>query len=154
MILYRFAHRKYAGDLSGQGAYLFGGRWNPPGTPALYASSSISLALLEVLVNAHTLSQLQQLQLVELRIDKIQPMVIGTDRLPANWRQDIEYTQLIGKEIFTAKQELFCKCPSAVIQQEWNFVLNPLHPAATSIRLNTVTDFYFDPRLFKTALTT
>jgi RES domain-containing protein len=154
MILYRFATRKYAKDLSGLGARMYGGRWNPPGVPALYASSSISLALLEVLVNAHTLSQLQQLQLVQLEIEKTNPLVIGTEKLPANWHLDVEHTQMIGKEIFTAKQSFCCKCPSAVIRQEWNYILDPMHPDAGKMKLKEVTDFYFDPRLFKTARTT
>jgi hypothetical protein len=50
MICYRVVRRKYA-DLSGEGARLYGGRFNPPGIPAVYSSQSIALALLEVLVH-------------------------------------------------------------------------------------------------------
>ena len=153
MILYRFAHKNFAADLSGQGAFLFGGRWNPPGIHALYASSSVSLALLEVLVNAHTLSQLKQLQLVELSVGKPAPVVIGPERLPQNWQQDIDFTQMLGKELLGSKEVLLCKCPSAVIQQEWNYVINPRHMDSGAIRLRSVKDFYFDPRLFKSSLT-
>lgn len=50
MICYRVVRRKYAG-LAGEGARLYGGRFNPPGIPAIYSSQNIALALLEVLVH-------------------------------------------------------------------------------------------------------
>ena len=50
MICYRVARRQYA-DLTGEGARLYGGRFNPPGIPAVYASQSIALAVLEILVH-------------------------------------------------------------------------------------------------------
>ena len=50
MISFRVVRRKYA-DLKGYGARLYGGRFNPPGIPAVYSSQSIALALLEVLVH-------------------------------------------------------------------------------------------------------
>ncbi|MDN5850725.1 MAG: RES domain-containing protein, partial [Nitrococcus sp.] len=40
-----------ASVLSGEGAQLHGGRWNPIGTPAVYAAGSLSLAALELLVH-------------------------------------------------------------------------------------------------------
>ena len=43
--------RHLATALSGEGARLNGGRWNSPGLPAVYTSSSLSLATLEVLVH-------------------------------------------------------------------------------------------------------
>ncbi|MHB8148190.1 MAG: RES domain-containing protein, partial [Vulcanimicrobiaceae bacterium] len=42
-----FARKHEATALSGEGARLYGGRWNTPGVAALYASSSLALALLE-----------------------------------------------------------------------------------------------------------
>lgn len=50
MTVYRLARRRHA-DLRGEGARLYGGRYNPPGIPAVYAAESIFLAALEVLVN-------------------------------------------------------------------------------------------------------
>ncbi|MBI5171468.1 MAG: RES domain-containing protein [Candidatus Melainabacteria bacterium] len=37
--------------MDGEGARLFGGRWNSPGLPAIYTSSHLSLAALELLVH-------------------------------------------------------------------------------------------------------
>ena len=41
--------RPYA-DLLGEGATIYGGRFNPPGVPAVYTSQHIALAVLEILV--------------------------------------------------------------------------------------------------------
>ena len=49
---YRIFKSKHAARwFDGEGAFLFGGRWNSPGTRLLYASSALSLAALEMLVN-------------------------------------------------------------------------------------------------------
>ena len=46
MKAYRIALTPFC-DASGEGAKLYGGRWNLPGIPAIYASSSLSACLLE-----------------------------------------------------------------------------------------------------------
>ncbi|MCB9268953.1 MAG: RES domain-containing protein [Lewinellaceae bacterium] len=51
MIVYRIGKRKYAGDMSGRGAQMAGGRWNRKGIPAIYTSESRALSLLEVAVH-------------------------------------------------------------------------------------------------------
>lgn len=51
MILYRLASRRYAAANNGEGARLYGGRWNHPGTAAIYTSGTRSLAALEIIVH-------------------------------------------------------------------------------------------------------
>lgn len=150
MIVYRFAHRKYARDLSGEGARLFGGRWNPVGQPAIYASEHISLGLLEVLVNAGSLEQLQQLRLMEIEIpDQAPTEVLTLKQLRKDWVNDLAYSQWLGAEILKTASALVLKCPSAVVHQEHNFVLNPLHKDFKKLKLRESTAFRFDERLFK-----
>lgn len=150
MMLYRFTHRKYAQDLSGNGAKQFGGRWNLPGTPVIYTSGQRSLALLEILVNAGKLEDLQSLHLMEIHIpDQTGIQEILLPKLKKDWHQDPAYTQWLGTELLRSAQSLICSCPSSVIPQEKNYLINPVHPDYKKIRLLRTADFYFDPRLFK-----
>ncbi len=150
MIVYRFAHRKFANELSGTGARLKGGRWNPPGLPVIYTSESISLALLEVLANALTLEELQMIRLMEIEIPTTaEYQDVKLQSLKNNWYHDADYTQWMGQEILKTKKSLLFRCPSAIIHKEHNYLINPLHPDFKKIKLNNSADFYFDERLFK-----
>jgi RES domain-containing protein len=152
MIVYRLAHQKYAADISGTGAKLTGGRWNTPGTAILYASEHISLALLEVLANTHTLDQLQQINLVEISLPVKPPSAeVKLSQLKTNWWEDFDYTQWIGDEMMKASEALIIKCPSAIVNSEHNYLINPAHPYFKKIKATIKTDFRFDERLFKTA---
>jgi len=150
MIVYRFAHRKFASELSGTGARLNGGRWNPPGIPVIYTSESISLALLEVLANAGSLQELKLLHLMEIDIPNItDKQEIKLPNLKKNWFYDFDYTQWMGQEVLQTNKTVLLQCPSAIVHQEHNYLINPLHPDFKKINLYTSTDFYFDERLFK-----
>ena len=150
MIVHRFAHRKFAHELSGTGARLKGGRWNPAGMPVLYTSETISLALLEILANAATLEELQMIQLMEIDIpNNPDQLEIKLQSLKKGWHYDFDYTQWMGQEILKPNKTLLLRCPSAIVSREHNYLVNPLHPDFKKIKLNTVTDFYFDERLFK-----
>ena len=151
MIVYRIAHKKYADDLSGTGARLRGGRWNQKGLTLLYTSEHISLALLETLVNAFSLEDLHLLRLVQIEIPgrTAHSHIIENKNLKKNWQQDFDYTQWMGQEIIRNKEVLYVRCPSAVVPQEHNYLINPLHADFERIKLTEVSDFEFDHRLFK-----
>ncbi len=51
MIVFRLAAEKFKDDLTGKGAEIYGGRWNPVGCALLYTSQSRALANLEIMVN-------------------------------------------------------------------------------------------------------
>ncbi|GAB3660828.1 hypothetical protein GCM10028791_34940 [Echinicola sediminis] len=51
MIVYRITASKHAGDISGAGAAMHGGRWNKKGTPVLYTGANKEIALLETIVH-------------------------------------------------------------------------------------------------------
>ncbi len=151
MIVYRFAHTRFAKDMSGEGARLKGGRWNHRGIAALYTSEHISLGLLEVLANAATLEELQQVRLMEIELpDNAAAETLSPKDLKKGWHFDFEYTQWLGSEILRTKNALVLKCPSAVVHKEHNFIINPLHKDFKKVRLAESTAFYFDERLFKT----
>lgn len=149
MIVYRFSHPRYADDISGAGAKLKGGRWNLPGTALLYTSATISLCLLETLANAATLEQLQIIQLMEIELPDVDIHEVTSARLKKEWWNDFEYTQWMGTEIIRTNTPLIVKCPSAIIEQENNYLINPEHKQFNKIKLKTRKNFRFDERLFK-----
>lgn len=150
MTVYRFCSHKYRDDLSGNGARLYGGRWNNKGFAALYTSSNISLSLLEILVNALDISALQSLSLMRIEIpEQLEQSVYKIEKLKNGWHLDFDYTKWIGSEFLQKREHLYLQCPSAVVFEEQNFMLNPLHKDFNKIKLLPSNDFVFDKRLFK-----
>jgi RES domain-containing protein len=148
---YRIASSRHP-PLDGEGARLAGGRWNPPGTPVIYASASSSLAVLELLV--HTDSDLlpEDLVIVELQIpDAARVEIVDPATLPSNWRAypPPESLQAIGARWIRAGRALVLSVPSAVNPIELNDLVNPAHPDAGRVTIVSARPFVFDPRLFK-----
>ncbi len=151
MELYRIAQEKYAEDLSGNGARLFGGRWNSEGQFALYTSFTRSLALLETL--AHTPAKLLQVKtylLITLLIpDAAGIQTIETKKLPHGW-DDVEinsFTQKTGDQFLMAKKNLVLAVPSVLIPEELNYVLNPLHTDFKKVKILNKRRIHFDKRV-------
>jgi RES domain-containing protein len=150
MIVYRFSHQDYVTDISGTGARLKGGRWNLQGTPVVYTSEHISLAVLEIIANAVSLSQLASVQLAEIVIpDDVKPKEIRLTELKSKWWDDIDYSQWLGTEILHSNESLLIRCPSSIIHTEHNYLVNPNHKDFKKVKVRRVNNFYFDPRLFK-----
>ncbi|MCO5945303.1 RES family NAD+ phosphorylase [Mucilaginibacter flavidus] len=149
MILYRIARCTYANDLSGTGARLFGGRWNSIGKPATYLASSCSLAMLEVLVHLQPLMVPNDFCLVEVEVPDKHILTITTDILPKDWK-DVSPPQILARigDDFLKKQEYFMlKVPSAIVPEEYNYLLNPMHPDMKKVKVINTESFDFDSRL-------
>ena len=150
MEVYRIAQEKYATDLSGNGARLYGGRWNSEGVFALYTSSSRSLALLETL--AHTSAALLEVKtylLVTLSIPaSLKPEIIALDKLPKGWdsRDQLTGTQQTGDLFMQKQKSLLLAVPSVLMPEEWNYVLNPLHPDMRKLKITHQRRMRFDQR--------
>lgn len=148
--VYRFASLEYAQDLSGNGAKLFGGRWNSAGIPAVYTSFSISLALIELFIHKRTYEEIKVNQLMEIVIDCDVNQSIDFKKLKKNWQDDEAYCQFMGNGFLADNSLIALKVPSAVIEEESNLVLNSLaKDFLKKVRVKKVRPFYFDNRLFK-----
>jgi RES domain-containing protein len=150
MILYRVSRSKYAKDLSGEGARIFGGRWNYKGTPVIYAAESRSLAALEALVHMSQAEFLLTRKMISLAIPKsISSKVIQVPDLPKNWRRYPPPFKLgaIGTKWAAEKKSLLLRVPSAVMPHEFNVLINPLHPDMKHVKIHAVESFMLDPRL-------
>ena len=130
-VVWRILTARFADNaFSGEGARLFGGRWNPKGTPMVYTAGSQSLAVLEMMTQDEPLRarylMIPAMLPKELKIDKV-----ASSQLPANWREPgaREQLQKIGGDWFKRGASAVLVVPSAVIPAESNCLLNPLHPA-------------------------
>lgn len=149
MIVYRISNAAFSDDLGGTGAKLYGARWNSKGVAALYTSQSISLAMLEMLVNTNFKDYSIELDLMYINFQDSLPItVIDPKNLKKNWKDDFEYTRYIGDEFFNQKKSVILKIPSAVIQEEHNFLINPLHEDFKKVKLVKTKSFWPDERLF------
>lgn len=151
MKVYRMCHPKRARDLSGRGAELYGGRWNPVGIPVLYTAANPSLALLEVLVHAQNHLLCQPLCLVTLKLPVNADEVDGPGKedLPEDWRAHPAPLSLprLGEKWLRTAEELVWRVPSATHPLEANFLINPRHPKITSVKTLAVETFDPDQRL-------
>jgi RES domain-containing protein len=74
---------------------------------------------------------------------------IDLRHLKNNWKYDFEYTRYMGDEFIKQKESLILKVPSAIIQEEYNCLANPLHPDFKKIKIIKTKSFWPDERLFK-----
>ena len=149
MIVYRLTNGAFKNDLSGTGAKLYGGRWNPPGLPALYTTEHISLAVLEILVHVKSYRHPLDYFLIAIELPDAASIVsIDQQKLKKNWKDDHEYLQIIGNDFLKSSQSLVLKVPSAIIEAENNLLINPAHPDARKIKIRSSQNFIFDKRLY------
>jgi RES domain-containing protein len=146
MVVFRIARKERIQDLSGMGAQLFGGRWNEKGVPALYASSSLSLSALEILVHTDKNHPPVDMAYAEIYVpDNLlsQKLVrLGEDE------NALDY----GTNWLKQKQGMLLKVPSVILPYEYdhdfNVILNPLHEDYNKVFVSSVHDFSFDVRLW------
>lgn len=153
MRVWRISKRKYAEiAFSGEGTQKVGGRWTPKGVKAVYTSSSLALAALELLVHVEKEDIVTGFVAISADIpDDLQVDVIMPSQLPDNWRDTPapESLSSIGQRWLNAGQTAVLCVPSAVISIERNFLLNPEHPDFEKIQIDRPEAFNFDSRLQK-----
>jgi RES domain-containing protein len=146
MLTSRFADTAF----SGEGARLYGGRWNLKGVPMVYTAGSQSLAVLEIMVQDEPLrARYVMIPATLPRNLKIER--IAADQLPAGWRglAAREQLQLIGSDWVKSGSSAVLAVPSCVIPAETNYLINPLHPQFARIEPGVPQEFLTDPRLRK-----
>ena len=151
MELYRITQEIYTTDLSGNGARLYGGRWNSEGLFAIYTSSSRSLALLETL--AHTPAKMLQEKVYILGSfflpDGILTEEIAREKLTTGWDapDTRPLTKKIGDKFLRNKSGLLLVVPSVLVPEENNYLLNPLHTDIKKLKLMNKRRIHFDTRV-------
>lgn len=147
---WRFVKERYAaGAFTGEGARLNAGRWNSPGVRMVYCSSSIALSVLELLVHLQQPRVLASYVLFSAAIEGEMIEQLTPDELPRNWRDFPAPPALasIGDRWAYELRSAVLTVPSAIVEAEYNYLLNPLHPQFSSIVVSGPLPYRLDPRL-------
>jgi RES domain-containing protein len=147
---WRIVKEKHASTaFSGEGARLFGGRWNGRGTPVIYAAESQSLAVLEMLVHLVWPELLKQYVLLEIVFDEELVSSLERSALPRDWRGDPAPAEvrLIGDAWAGKLESAVLKVPSVLVPDESNYLFHPQHAEFRRIRIGSPVSFQFDTRL-------
>lgn len=152
MKVWRITKRIHALDKTGTGAFKYGGRWNAPGTSAIYAALSIELAALEKLVHIGNVL-LTDLVLVVIDLPDqeslyeeatFQTLPTGCNTLPSSVS-----AASFGTRFLTAGLKLGLIVPSVIIPEAMNIVINPGHEAFKNVSMRIERDFEFVHRFRK-----
>ncbi|HYE33349.1 MAG TPA: RES family NAD+ phosphorylase [Methylomirabilota bacterium] len=139
-----------AGAFNGEGARLYGGRWNPVGIPIVYGSQHQSLAALELRVHIDKTRMRKPYLCFKFHFDDSLLEKLSLKRLPKNWRDQPPppSLQAIGRDWVSAGSSLVLAVPSIIIPSELNYLINPRHREIRKLRIDPPTPFAFDQRLF------
>ena len=133
----------------GEGARRFGGRWSSRGTSLVYCSESRALAMLEVLAHVDGPELLAHTEWVLVSVRVPESLVERPARFPLNWREfpAPAETRRFGDAWSSGARSAALRVPSAVVPGEFNYLLNPAHPAFARVDLGRPEPFAFDSRL-------
>jgi len=151
MIVYRLAKQAYVNDLSGRGAEITGGRWNSKNTAILYTSGSRALAAIEIAVHTPLGIIPKNYWMLSIELpDDVKILELDTDDLPGSWNGNpfTHSTQFIGDDFISSRKQLVLQVPSATVQGDFNYLINPQHVDFKYIKIKSTEPFNFDSRLF------
>jgi RES domain-containing protein len=145
--LWRLTRRIHAARQTlADGARLTGGRWNPCGVPVVYAGSSIALVALEYFVHLSG-DEPSDLVLLEIEVPddaSVQP-ILPKDSVGGRPGRDAG----AGTGMAPIERWLMLWVPSAIVPEQRNALLNPLHPQWERVEVRILRPFHFDRRMYK-----
>ena len=151
MQVWRITRRGYQA-LDGEGARLYGGRWNREGLALIYTSESLSLAALEYLVHVDPANVPEDLVAMQIEVPNAEALglVIDADLFEdGSWRDypAPAWQSEFGDRWVREGSYLWLSVPSTVVPEERNVLINPSHPRMTEVRVLGIRPFGFDRRL-------
>lgn len=140
-----------ANDLRGISAKITGGRWNSRGTRIVYSAANIALATLETVCYLRNSRLPFNRFLVRIDIPEVvwnrrlvfDPLPGGWDAIPAGLA-----ARTAGDQWIASGANALLMVPSVIVPEEYNILINPLHPDAASVTATTIRRWLYDPRLF------
>ena len=151
MVLWRISN--YA-DLSGLGAEFAGGRWHTAGEGKriVYLAEHPAVALIENLANLRGDPKFFQQHFQLLKVSSADTMIVQElspmphEAVPSN---GVAATQAIGDDWLASGSSPLLRVPSIPSPESWNYLLNPLHPEASKLRVEWARRITYDQRLFQ-----
>lgn len=147
---WRITLERYAqAAMTGEGAKLFGGRWNPVGYPAVYLAEHLSLAILEMVVHVDSTDKIGNFVAVPVTFEQNSIYPVPVSSLPENWSAlpIPSATQQMGKQWLERNEYLVMQVSSSVVPIEANYVVNPLHKDFKRIEIGEPMVLRIDPRI-------
>ena len=151
----RIVKTRFSADaFNGEGARLYGGRWNNPGIKMIYTAGSIALATLELLVHLDSTAALPSYSICSVDFDEALIEVLDPAGLPSNWHQSPPPLglQIIGDNWISRRSSVVLHVPSAIVGDENNYLINPNHKDFAKLVLGGMKPFKLDSRLLRSAL--
>jgi RES domain-containing protein len=150
MEVFRIAKTTFSQKLSASGS---ANRWNMKNQQVIYAGSSRSLSTLELIVHKGAVvpSEKYQVMIISIADEDTLYKQVHVKDLPRNWRTFTAYATLqkIGARWINSQESLILKVPSAIIPQEYNYVINTEHPDfPRKVQLVRTEAYFWDSRLF------
>ena len=149
MEVFRVVKEAFAKELTASGA---ANRWNKADQFVVYTGSSRSLSTLELVVHRNNIAPAFAYRMLIISVadeEKLFTAVLQ-DNLPENWRSISAYSKLqqIGSDWYKSRQSLVLKVPSAVISQEYNYLISTKHPDfLEKVSLVRTENYFWDDRL-------
>lgn len=151
MRIWRICRKAFARKpLEGRGGLVVAGRWHTPRRLVSYASESLALASLEVLVHCDVDLLPGDLVAVEIELPaKVRVHEVKASELPRSWRAHPGPRRLqeIGNRWLDEGRSTVLRVPSALVPTESNYLINPVHPTFRELRVVRRFSFSFDERL-------
>lgn len=147
MLVYRIVFRAFSKSLYAPG---IAGRWNGSGRKVLYTAESIPLAFLENMIRRKGVGFNDDFKTMIIEIsDDTGITVIDADQLEEGWREFDDYSkcQLIGDAWYDKGETCVLKVPSAVLPDNFNYVINTTHPDYKRITLLEIVELVPDERI-------
>jgi RES domain-containing protein len=151
LVVWRLEASAYAAAWdSGEGPFLYGGRWNSKGVRAVYCALDPAVAILEVAVHTgfRTLDTVPYMLTAARIADIAEVHVVKRDDVPnPNWL--VPGAVSAGQQAFgdgLIRRHCFVAIPSAVSTRSWNVIFDPVR-AAGFYNLDFQEPFALDPRL-------
>jgi RES domain-containing protein len=145
-----FPERLRETAFTGVGGIYVASRWNHLGTEMVYCATSRALAALEFFVNLEQNEAPDDLLLAEAEIPDELVEQLDLRLLPAGWRElDNLACRDLGSGWAASGRSVALRVPSAVVEGDWNVLLNPRHADFARIQLAAPKPFRYDERMFR-----